>query len=77
MKDTRHLSSLQSYTDYGMIVPLTPLIAGVLNLCQKAPCHMTRNFYAYMNILEDLLERGKYQFYHHDVMMFFASKRST
>lgn len=35
---------------------------------------MTNNFYVYINILEELLESGQYQFNHHDVMICFTLK---
>lgn len=37
---------------------------------------MIDNFYVYMDILEGLLERGKYKFYHRDMMICFALKGS-
>lgn len=56
---------------------LSFLLIKVFNLCRKAPCQMTSNFYVNMAILEGLVEVEGFDFDEHDVILCFALKGST
>lgn len=49
----------------------------VVNLFQEAPGHIKKNFNVYMNVLEMLLDSGKYKFNHQDMVICFTLKGST